>query len=277
LGTVLLAATWAAAAAPKPLWKAHCEVTFGESERGVPRADVQVTLACLRKGACPATVELTMAEDGFPKGYAAFVRGPVPFPARLPVPIGGAARLRYEVVLEHDATGWGPGPDEAPYRFDGGAFWTGRALFAAAVGSRNDVVLRAPEGRRVSTSLEPGIDEGRLRDSFLVVGTHQETRLRVGGARVTLALGGRLAGSMPAVEGAIRRFLEASGDIFGGAPPARILIVGNLGAPAGTLFGGGFGSDLSFLFPAGQQYWFTEGVTEDYAKRRRATSRRTGA
>ena len=58
-------------------------------------------------------------------------------------------------------------------------------------------------------------------------------------ALVTLALGGKLGDSMPLVKEATRRFLEAAAEVFDGAPPGRSLVVGNLGAPRGSLHGGG--------------------------------------
>ena len=325
---------------PGPDWLAHYEVAFGRSAQGVPTARIEAELLWSgNTGDRPSALEVDMADDGFPSGYGSFVRdfeavapkaatasgkasaaaedsraGGQSFAAelvsipdgryRLPVGDDGSTGLRYTVVMEHDPSGWGPGPDEAPYRFDGGAFWTGRALFVTAPGSRAEVRFRAAKGERVSVSFEPIPDRGgtylvrdasRLRDSFLIVGRHSEARLSVGEAVVTLALGKELADFMPSLERSVLQFMKASSAIFGGAPPGRILVVGNLGAPPGSLHGGTFATDVSFLvdqplsadnagrwrpflvheifhlwngsairFDAGQQYWFSEGVTEYY-------------
>lgn len=322
------ASAGAAAAAAPGRWLARYEVGFRPSETGVPAAHIAVTLQWIGKtSARPASVEVDMADDGFPGGYGAHVRGFEPVvraadatsatsPAellsaaagryRVPVQSDGLAAYRYSVVLEHAAEGWGPGPDEAPYRFEGGAFWTGRSLFITPPGdARVEVMFAAPQGERVSLSFAPMRgrpgwyevrDTQRLRDSFLMVGRHRESVLTVNDAVVVLALGGGLADSMPQVEESLRMFLRASEGVFGGAPPARILVAGNLAASGGSLYGGGFADDLSFLageplgadnaarwrpflchevlhlwngnairFEAAQQYWFSEGTTEYYA------------
>jgi len=309
---VALAAAANAAAAEPALWDASYRVTFGVDDRGVPEARVESTLTWADvKKPVPAAVEVGMAEDGLPGGYGSFLRDFTPRAQVLstpggrflvPVPAGGVVQLRYRVMLEHDPTNWGPGPDEAPYRFDGGAFWSGRALFVTADRSSVEVTFSHPAGQRIAASYEPvpgrvgtfrASSESRLRNAFLVVGRFDLAELQVGDARVVLVLGRDLAGSMPVVTGAVRHFLDASEKIFHGAPPSRILVVANLGAPVGSMHGGVFGSDISVLvhepptsanaswwrpflcheifhlwngtaidFPAGQQYWFTEGVTE---------------
>ena len=319
-GLALLAlATTCHASDSSPVWSARYQVVFGKTAQGVPIADVNATLQCAQPTeACPESVDVEMADDGLPKGYGSFVREFVTTPAdaaqllfaarahyRLRVQPGGSVRFRYRVVMTHDPTDWGPGPDEAPYRFEGGAFWTGRALFITAARSRAEIAFEAPAEDRIAVAFEPVRgrvgsytvpDETRLRDAFLVVGAFRESRLKVGKAVVTLVLGGRLGESMPVVEQAVRRFLDASKEVFRGAPPRRILVVGNLGASRGSLYGGVFGNDVSFLadeplgtanadrwrpflchelfhlwngsaidFADGQQYWFSEGVTEYYA------------
>lgn len=311
-----------------PRWAGHYEVRFGASPAGVPHASVQATLRWLGKeDRRPSWVDVGMAEDGFPNGYGAFVRDfEVSAPAgtrqagashaltlsapngrhRLAVSRGGVVGFSYSVVLEHDPAGWGPGPDEAPYVFEDGAFWTGRAVFVTASGCRAEVTFTAPDGDRVLTSFEPvGAaerntfsvpDEQRLRDSFLVVGRPATIDLDVGAAFVTFALGGPLKPSLPILSKAMARFLEASEELFGGAPPRRILVVGNVRGPKGAFNGGTYGSDVSFLVDEplgsgnagrwgpflchelfhlwngfaldyqGQQYWMSEGFTDYYAR-----------
>ena len=297
-----------ASAADATDWSARYRVAFTHPKE----AEIEATLTWVRRGkAPPDSVEVGMADDGFPGGYGSFLRDFAPEGQILSTPEGlrrltvaddGTVGFRYRVVLAHDAKGWGPGPDEAPYAFDGGAFWTGRALFVTARAQASEVSFQAPAGQGISLSYEPApgragvyrvASEERLRDAFLVVGSYRASELKAGQALVTLALGGTMRDAMPEVEGAVRRFLGASEGIFGGAPQTRILVVGNVGASPGSLHGGVFGSDVSFLadeplgpanaerwrpflcheifhlwngtaisFPAGQQYWFTEGVTE---------------
>jgi predicted metalloprotease with PDZ domain len=324
---VLFSGLAASARSEEPAWAARYRVRFISSAAGVPRADVEATLRWIgERSRAPSWVDVGMAEDGFPKGYGAFVRDfaarvpagtPTPRTVhhaetlsvphgryRLPVLPGGVVGFAYAVVLEHDPAGWGPGPDEAPYRFEEGAVWTGRAVFVTTPRSRVEVTF-APEGERVLTSFEPVAgrpntfhvpDEERLRDSFLVAGRPVTAHLRVGAATVTLALGGPLKGSLPLLSKTIARFLAASEALFGGAPPRRILAVGNLGGVAGTFNGGTYGSDVSFLVDQpleasnagrwrpflshelfhlwngyalayeGQQYWMSEGFTDYYAR-----------
>jgi len=317
---LLLARVPAAADEGAAEWSARYTVRFGSGARGVPRADVEARLRWLgppRRR--PATLTVGMADDGFPKGYGAFVRafrdtgpratGAPPAPGAsggyvLTVSAGGAVSFAYSVVLEHDASGWGPGPDEAPYRFDTGVFWTGRALFVTAPRSRAEVTFTPPAGDRFFTSFAPGKrartyvvpDDQRLRDSFLVVGRPAAARLSVGPARIELVMGGGLEASLPLVKDSLAQFLEAAAALFGGAPPARILVVGTAGGRHGSFDGGVFGDDVSLrvdepfgaanasrwrpflahelfhlwngraLDYEGQQYWISEGFTDYYAR-----------
>ena len=290
-----------------PLWRASYEVRFGSSPAGVRQASIAARLAWIGDPAKrPAEVSLKMADDGFPGGYGAHVEG-LPMPeagTSLPVDSSGKVDFRYIVSLTHDPRGWGPGPDEAPYAFDGGAFWTGRSLFITADRSSAELSLTAEPGSRISVSYPPvpGFaghyrvgDEEQLQNSFLMVGNQSESRLTVGDAEIILALAGKMAGSMGVLEAEVRRFLDAAGALFRGAPPHRVLVAASVGAEKGSLHGGGFGDDLSVLAdePLGmgnadrwrpflcheifhlwngntlhfdsQAYWFTEGFTEYYA------------
>lgn len=289
------------------LWRATYEVRFGSPAAAVRQAEIAARLAWIGDPAKrPAEVRLSMADDGFPGGYGSHVEG-MSMPAdgiALPLDSSGKVEFRYTVRLTHDPEGWGPGPDEAPYAFDGGAFWTGRSLFITAPRSRADVTLTAEPGSRISVSYPPvpGTvgryrvdDEDHLRNSFLMVGSQRESRLAVGEAEILLALAGPMGSSMEQVQPAIARFLDAARALFQGAPPRRILVAGSVGARPGSLDGGTFGDDVSFLAdePLGEQnadrwrpflcheifhlwngntlffdrqaYWFTEGFTEYYA------------
>ena len=115
---------------------------------------------------------------------------------KLGVAKDGTVSFHYEVVLDHDPGSWGPGPDEAPYRFEGGAHWTGRALFLTAPRSQVEVTFAAGEGEgeKVATSFEPVAgrpgaysvpDETRLRNAFFMVGKFDYADLSVGDASVT--------------------------------------------------------------------------------------------
>ncbi|HEU5180698.1 MAG TPA: hypothetical protein VFW45_07885 [Candidatus Polarisedimenticolia bacterium] len=290
-----------------PLWRATYEVRFKSSAAAERQAEIAARLAWIGDPANrPAEVRLSMADDGFPGGYGSHVEG-MEMPAdgiTLPVDPSGRVEFRYTVRLTHDTEGWGPGPDEAPYAFDGGAFWTGRSLFITAPRSRPELSLTAEPGSRISVSYPPvpGFvgryrvdDEDHLRNSFLMVGSQRESRLAVGEAEILLALAGPMGSSMEQVEPAIARFLNAAGALFHGAPPRRILVAGSVGARPGSLDGGTFGDDVSFLADEPlseynadrwrpflcheifhlwngntlhfdrQAYWFTEGFTEYYA------------
>lgn len=323
-----LAPAAAAAFAEEPDWAARYHVSFLAAESGAPAARVAAELEWIGKPSeRPKWLDVALADDSFPKGYGAcvgsFETGAAAVAApegrktaadvldertgrrKLVVPSDGKVAFSYTVRLEHDAAGWGPGPDEAPYRFATGAFWTGRSLFLTAKRSKAEVVFSAPAGEKIATSFEPiegrelafaVPDETRLRDAFFMVGRFADAELRVGDATVRVALGGALEPSLPSLSAAIGRFLAASGELFGGAPRRRILVCGNVGAEKGSFHGGVFGNDISILVDAplgpenqgrfgpflcheifhlwnpgpvefeGQQYWFTEGFTDYYAR-----------
>ena len=215
LASMLLAAP----AAADPGWLVRYEVRFAHGEDGVPEAAVEGLLEWTAPAEpAPAWVALEMPDDGFPGGYGSHLRG---FEAQVPpgspephayeayplapehgrhllaVLADGRAGFRYTVRLEHDASEWGPGPDEAPYAFEGGAFWTGRALFACPREARAELVLHAPEDGRVSAAFEPlappgrsayAVDDpGALWHSFLMVGRHEEARFEHGDSEVIVA------------------------------------------------------------------------------------------
>jgi len=235
-------------------WSARYVVSFLAEPDGAQRAEVEAVLRWNGgRGSWPDTAELAMA-GGYPGGYAAFVRdfeAVVPEGAEAPeashaaqvgpaeqgrfaVPVlrDGRAAFRYSVPLEHDPAE-GLGWDETPHAFSDGTLWTGRALFVTAAGSEVEVELRAPEGARVSTSLEPtgagsggyrASDENALRETYLVVGRHLERTLELEGTTLLLVVDGDAAAAADVIEGQVRRFVEAAIETLGGPPPARCLV-----------------------------------------------------
>ena len=300
-------------------WIAAIRVRFDRTGAGTPLARVEVALRpaspdALRTGPVP----IEMARDGFPGGYGSRVWGlraegdagiePVSIADghyRLERVPGAGVQYRYGVLLDHDASDWGPGPDEAPYSFVAGAFWTGRSLFLLPAGTRGEITLETPRGERVSTSLErvpygPGTysfpDEERLRESFLVAGGHGVEEFAVGRTTFVVAMGDALRGLLPQVKESITKFVTAATDLFGEAPARRVLVVANHVPGSGGFHGGVFGLDVSLLVGSpdlladteawepflahelfhlwngtalsldGQQYWFTEGFTDYFSR-----------
>lgn len=308
--------------ATDPTWSARYEVRFVADEQQPARVEVEVVLRRLPgTGSPPESVELSMA-DGYPGGYGRFVRGFESFtpegarqPARglqaevvdaangrfrVPLLDDGLAGFRYQVVLEHDPE-QGIGWDETPHVFSDGVLWTGRSLFITAEDSTIEVVLEAPEGQHVTTSLDP-LKEGLghraasphdLRETYLLVGSHLERTLELGRSRILLAIDGAAAASADAIEQEVRGFFEATTAAIGGPPPARCLVAITVcdregggavhGRDAHVLAMGpppaeGDGSwratlchELFHLYNPRQlgfdsrEMWFSEGFTEYYA------------
>ena len=196
-------------------WSAQYRVEFGCTDSGTPRAVVTATLRA-RRGSGGDEVELSLSQ-GYPGGYGRFVHGfealwPGSDTARpsytaetvsaaegrykLPVLKNGQAGFRYTVVLDHDPSE-GVGHDDTPQVFQGGVFWTGRALFVVAAGSEIELTLVPPEGQRVTTAFAPVsrreqvysvADENDLQESMLTVGESEPVRLEVGGATISLVV-----------------------------------------------------------------------------------------
>ena len=249
-------------------WAARYEVHFVAPEGQAPRARVELVLR--RRpgyGTAPDALELTMA-SGYPGGYGRFVRNLESFapegtrtPAgglaavsadleqgRFQVPVlrEGVAGLRYEVVLEHEPE-QGIGWDETPHAFSDGVLWTGRALFLTVEASSVEIVLHAPAGQRVSTSLDPLKDgsghhaasPNDLRETYLLVGGHLERTLDLQGARVLLAIDGAAAAAADSIEQEVRGFFAATRAAIGGPPPARCLVAITVaqGEGGGSVYG----------------------------------------
>lgn len=252
-------------------------------------------------------------------GYAQFVRNLVATSAKgraLPIEEHGNARwkvqtgsdlpiiLNYEVVLNHDEMYWPVGPDEVPYVKDDCLFWIGRALFI--VSSLNNIAVHfsLPTSWRASTPWQPSSDEQStfllqdeedLTEAFILIGTHDEVVARVNDTEILLAIGGSLKESETTIQGAVREFIQACNQLFGGSPKSRILIVINPYDRPQSLDGGVVGNSVSILAgdpldstnrnqwsqhfvhevfhiwngsaiePADQEYWFSEGFTGYYA------------
>lgn len=274
-----------------PAWRGEVQVRFVHDAAGA-RAEVEARLAWARgRGSWPETAELAMAE-GYPGGYGAFVRGLAhlapaegqgggrePLGAvealdaaagRWRVPVGdeGTLAYRYSVVLEHDP-GAGLGWDETPHAFADGVLWTGRALLVAPGACELAVVLHAPAGEHVSTSLPPAEEAGRgasaarrpapegeagrfgpvseddLRETYLLVGRHAQRELAVEGAWMLLAAGAGAAPDEQALDALAELATDlaaAAAELAGGPPPARTmlaitLVPGSAGEGGGSVYG----------------------------------------
>ena len=243
------------AAAQDPLWHGRYGVTFAH-EGDLPVAHVEAVFEWAGgRGRAPEELEVQLKDDGFEGGYGAFLRDFEAFrPEGAPKPRGEhAARLldaalarhavpvlkdgtcayRYTVELAHDPDK-AIGPDETPHPFPGGAFWTGRALFAAPWPASYEVAFAAPKGERVACSYPPhpkdkGVyavpEREELWDAFLAVGKHRHKQLKVGGSLVMLEVGDELADVFDAFEEAIEEFYGAAAELVGGPPPPRAVVL----------------------------------------------------
>lgn len=262
---------------------------------------------------------LTMYPEGadhVPQGWATFLRGlqatddagrrirlrdlgkgrwvvPRPFPP--------AVRLRYEVLLHHDAGPWPFGAKEAAYVKDDGVFVTGRALFVAQDLMRPIAVrIEVPERWHVAT---PWAGVAGQRNTFRVpnatellqvgmaLGQHQQRRLVLGGTTVILAVGHALPGALELFSETLGPALARAESLFGGSPSGKYVVVAHADRyDGGSAFVRSF--DVVFRDPPtrenrdrwahvvthevlhlwlggaiaapqrAQEYWFTEGATD---------------
>jgi predicted metalloprotease with PDZ domain len=212
-----------------------------------------------------------------------------------------AVRLRYEVLLHHDAGRWPFGSKEAAYVKEDGAFVTGKALFIAQYGLPPARVRFAlPPGWRLAT---PWAEAPRDSSSFAVphvrellevgmlAGRHEQRRLTVGETTVIVAVGQSLAGSTDLLDRTIRPTIPMAASLFGGTPRGKFVVIANRDLyDGGTAFTRSF--DVVFRDPPtpanrdrwahvivhellhlwlgnavrspddAQEYWFTEGATD---------------
>ena len=301
-----------------PAWTARYRVSFADAER----VEVEAVLSWNRgRGSWPDDVELAMS-GGYPDGYRAFVRGFEAFvpdgakeprggyaasepadpeaPIRVPVLADGRVAFRYAVVLEHDPDN-GIGWDETPHRFADGTLWTGRALFVVEESSAVEIEFTLPPGEHLSTSLEP-LDRpnafrapsgAELRETYLLVGRHDERTLAFDGTTFLLAIDADAAAAGDLIEAQLRSFVETAIRTIGGPPPERCLVAITQADHEGG--GSVYGHDAHVLVPGppsadgdtqwrrtlchetfhlwnpqkvgfnSREMWFSEGFTDYYA------------
>jgi predicted metalloprotease with PDZ domain len=153
----------------------------------------------------------------------------------VPRPFPPAVRLRYEVLLHHDAGPWPFGAKEAAYVKDDGIFVTGRALFIAQEVMRPIAVrIEVPERWFVATpwAEAPGQrsifrvpDATELLQVGMALGQHQQRRLLLGGTTVILAVGRALPGALELFAGTLGPALARAEALFGGSPAGKFVVI----------------------------------------------------
>ncbi|UCE69478.1 MAG: hypothetical protein JSW57_00730 [Flavobacteriaceae bacterium] len=111
------------------------------------------------------------------------------------------AKLSYEMVLNHEEISWPGGIDGVAYRRDWGIMASGRSLFVMNGKAKKNIEVRVkkPANWNVSASW-PSADGPEtiyqvgnlltLQESFVVAGTHSETKITRDGFTLTFALAG---------------------------------------------------------------------------------------
>lgn len=219
----------------------------------------------------------------------------------VPRPFPPAVRLRYQVLLHHDAGPWPFGSKEAAYVKEDGVFVTGRALFIAQELMRPITVrLDVPERWLVATPWAevPGQrhtfrvpDVVELLQVGMLLGQHQQRRLLLNGTAVVLAVGRSLPDALELFSGTLGPALAQAEALFGGSPAGKFVVIANADSyDGGSAFTRSFDvvfrepptlenrprwahvitHELLHLWLGGaisppqrdQEYWLTEGATD---------------
>ncbi len=167
---------------------------------------------------------------------------------------GERVDVGYEILLEHDKYGWGPGIDEVAYRTDEGLFFTGFSLFAIPgydMPEGAHIQFQLPDTWQASTPWpnEDGVfvasDSVRLLRNCLFMGSHRTQVVDLDGFRFTMVLGGDLWDRRELFVEAMKPVLPAAKAAFGGMPnETNYLVVFNRGNRAD---GGAFLASYSML------------------------------
>lgn len=200
--------------------------------------------------------------DHLPRGWSTYLRGlsvttDAGQPVRLrrsgrdrwivPRPFPRAVRLRYEVLLHHDAGHWPFGSKDAGYVKEDGVFLTGKSLFITQRRIRpTRVTFALPPRWRLATPWAevPGDsmtfqvpDTPELLQVGMLAGRHQQRRLLLDGATVILAIGQSLPGTMDLFSEALSPALAAASAVFGGTPRGKFVVIANADSyDGGTAF-----------------------------------------
>ena len=166
-------------------------------------------------------------------------------------------RVRYRLLLEHDAVEWPPSHAEATFTRDDCVYFT---AYAALVGNRRvqraRIVFDLPEEWRVTTPLEraaAGKNEFIAEDAYttyetgFLIGTFQHAEFTVGNSTVEIGVSHELPGAIEPMVACFRTALEEARTIFGGTPRQRYAIItADLRVGNGTS-GTGLGSGMAVL------------------------------
>lgn len=196
--------------------------------------------------------------EHLPQGWATYVRDLVATddagrairlrargPGRwsIPSPRPAAVRLRYDVLLHHDAGSWPFGAKSAGYVKDDGVFATGKALFITQGRMRAARVrFDLPDGWRIATPWQEVTGQpatfavsnsAELLDVGMLLGRHAQRRLLIGGTTVILAVGQGIAGAMEPIARTLGRLLLAADTLFGGTPSGKFVVIANAGSGGG--------------------------------------------
>ena len=164
--------------------------------------------------------------------------------------------LHYKALLNHDEREWHWGRDEAPYAQDDCVFWSGYALFVVGEVSDIELCIDVPDNWSVSVPWErigPDrhrfviTDQNDLMYAYLVLGEHSERLIKIGKAKIVLALGGHLKGAMDEIEQTVTALLGMYSEIFGGTPKDQLLFVANPYGKEGYRSGGASRRSMSML------------------------------
>ena len=223
-------------------------VTIPEYDRRLARVEARIELTDT------LLVMYPKGAEHLPQGWATYVRGltatddagrAVRLRARGPgrwsvaSPRPRALRLRYEILLHHDAGFWPFGAKSAAYVKDDGVFVTGKALFITQhTLPPARVRFALPERWRIATPWTEVAGEAatfavpnsmELLDVGMLLGRHNQRRLLIGSTTVILATGQSLAGAAEPLNRALSRFLLAADTLFGGTPRGTFVVIANTG------------------------------------------------
>ena len=118
------------------------------------------------------------------------------------------------------------------------------------------VQFHLPNGWRASTPWQPisdrrnafSVDDANdLTEAFILAGTHDERRINLDRAEMTVAVGGEMKPAAPLLCSSAENVLNAFTNLFGEVPETRKLLVANLGYGPGSMGGGLFNRSISLL------------------------------
>lgn len=144
----------------------------------------------------------------------------------------GAARITYQIVVDHDQVEWPYGADEVGHPFGGGYYFAGTTFFVGPYAQPTtcpvQVTFDVPEGWTLTAPWATGGLEGLaqsivdLGDNGFAIGPFLPSTQKVGGLTLNSVYDIRLAKDVqPYVSSLLDVLLPAYTDYFGGAPAAN--------------------------------------------------------